>query len=423
MNSFPSRLPLLLTAAMLLGGALLGAGCAGDDEDEAGEDTPRQRQSLSAPENGQRDGDAAAGGAQASQAGSQDRNEDPTKDPSDSNRLVTVTEPEEQAFTVKLPDGWKKQVALVQVYDQKRPIVTATKPDGNTFLFLGDPQMPGFSEPNPQFDSSPLANTHPLLKPAPFTPAKEFFTAYLKKKFGKLPDFRIVGAAPNPRLESIARESMKKYGLTGKITAVLIAFDYRDNGKLIRSLINGLTFKNGAVWVADLNGVSTMGDPTQYNDLLLQVAESFKSNPKWQAKQRELSQQRHEATMAMIRANTAAMTRRHEANMAAIQSSAARHQQRMAALHAAGDARMNAWKEQQAQSDVSQERFLNYIKGENTVVNSSGSTFQVEAGQDRYFKNKSENTFIGTDSTKELQDLRKIMGLNPDDYEEVKIKR
>ena len=127
--------------------------------------------------------------------------------------------------------------------------------------------------------------------------------------------------------------------------------------------------------------------------------------------------------MALIQAGTAAMTQRHEANMAAIQASGARHQQRMAALQASGDARVNAWKQQQAQSDASHERFLNYIKGENTVVNGSGVTSQVEAGQDRYFRNKTNNTSIGTDSTKELEDLRKIMGLNPDDYENVKIKR
>jgi hypothetical protein len=52
-----------------------------------------------------------------------------------------------------------------------------------------------------------------------------------------------------------------------------------------------------------------------------------------------------------------------------------------------------------------------------------GVPSQVEAGQDQYFRNKSDNTYIGTDSTKELEDLRRIMGLNPDDYENVKIKR
>jgi sugar diacid utilization regulator len=179
---------------------------------------------------------------------------------------------------------------------------------------------------------------------------------------------------------------MQRLGLSGEFTTVLIAFDYRDNGRLIRSLVNGTTFRNGSVWVADLSGISSTDDPIKYHGLLLQMSESFRMNPRWQAEQRAQSQRRHEATMALIEAGTAAMTRRHEANMAAIQASSARHQQRMAALQASGDARLNAWKQQQAQSDASQERFLNYIKGENTVVSGSGAASQVQAGQDRYFR-------------------------------------
>jgi hypothetical protein len=377
----------------LLGCLILTAGC-GDDNDEKDDVATRQ---------------AVCG------------EESAPKEPG----LVTVTEPAEQAYTLKMPEGWKNQAALVQVYDQKRALITAVAPGGDTFLFLGDPQMPAFSVPTPGFDSdNPVAKSFPLLKTASYTPAKEFFTDYLQKKFGKLPEFRIVGTAPNPRLEKLTRAAAERQGVNNAdISTVLIAFDYRDNGKLIRSMVNGLTLRMGTVWIADVNGVSTTDDPAKYNDLLLQMAESLKSNPEWQARQRALSQQRHEATMAMIQSNTEAMTRRHQANMAAIQASAARHQQRMASLQAAGDARLNAWKEQQAQNDASHQGFLNYIKGENTVANSSGATFQVEAGQDRYFRNKSTNAFVGTDSTKELEDLRKIWGLNPDDYEDVKVRR
>jgi hypothetical protein len=323
-----------------------------------------------------------------------------------------------------MPQGWKNRGAVVPVYDQKRPIVTAVAPDGNTFLFLGDPQMPAFTIPTPQMNpDSDFGRLFPTTRFANYTPAKEYFTDYLQKKFGKLADFRIVGTAPNPAVQKAGEEGARMRGMDAKITACLIAFDYRDNGKLIRSLINGMTMQVGGIWVADISGVSSTDDPTKYNAVVLRMSRSYKTNPEWQARQQQLSRERHEATMAMIAANTAAMTRRHEANMAAIQASAARHQAHMASLQAAGDARVNAWKQQQAQSDASHERFLNYIKGENTVVNSTGSTFQVESGQDRYFRNKSDNTYIGTDGTKELEDLRKIWGLNPDDYENVKVKR
>jgi hypothetical protein len=398
-------LPLLLTVT--IGGSLFITGCDDDDDEE---ETPRA--SSTAPGNSKKQE------KQQSSAGSEEGQEGQTLN------LVTLTEPEENAFTIQMPEGWKNKAAVVQVYDQKRPVATSTAPDGNTFLFWSDPQMPGFSIPTPQMNANtPFANMNPLLKISDYKPAKQFFTEYLTKKFGKLPDFRIVGTAPNPRLENIMLAEAQKRGMSAKVTATMIAFDYRDNDKLIRSMINGVTMKVGGIWIADLNGVSTNGDPTQYNDLLLQVSRSYKSNPAWQEKQREISRQRHEATMAMIRANTVAMTRRHEANMAWIQNSMARHNQRMASLHAAGDAQMAAWKDRQAQSDASHERFLNYVKGEETVVNSSGVASQVQAGQGTYFLHKTNNTYVGMDSTKELEDLRKVWGLNPDDYEQGTIKR
>jgi hypothetical protein len=134
--------------------------------------------------------------------------------------------------------------------------------------------MPGFALPSAQLDPN-----NPLLKTAPYTPAREFFTRYLKQKFGKLPEFRILGAGPNPRLDEITRAGMQRLGMTGEFTTVLIAFDYRDNGKLIRSLSTGTTFQNGSIWLADLSGISSTDDPIKYHDTLLQMAGSFRMNP------------------------------------------------------------------------------------------------------------------------------------------------
>jgi hypothetical protein len=415
MTPFPSlprnlRNVRTLLVAAAVGCALLGAtGC--DDGDEDLDDTT-PRQSRSAGELG-RTTDSA----------------DPlTTDNSAANGdaadMVSMDEPTENAYTVQVPQGWKPTLGLVQVYDQKKPTVTLTAPGGEAFLFLGDPQMPAYALPSPQFnENSLLANANPMLKISPYKPAKEYFSEYLKKKFGKLPEFRIVGIAPNPKVEKMVRESAQRQGMDAQVDSVVIAFDYQDNGKRIRSLVNGSTIQFGQIWVADINGVSTGGDPTRYGDLLLRVASSFRMNPQWQERQRAASQARHEETMAMIQRNTERMTRRHEANMAWIRESSARHQARMDSLHAAADARNAAWKARDAASDHSHQQFLNYIKGEETVVNSSGVESQVQSGQGRYFRHKTENTYIGTDATQELEDLRKNWGLNPDDYENVQIKR
>ena len=57
------------------------------------------------------------------------------------------------------------------------------------------------------------------------------------------------------------------------------------------------------------------------------------------------------------------------------------------------------------------------------VVAADGSTFQVEAGHQRYYKHKRDDSYLGTDSSVDVADLRARFGVNPDDYEEVRVKR
>ncbi|MBL7736818.1 MAG: hypothetical protein JNL51_15270, partial [Chitinophagaceae bacterium] len=63
------------------------------------------------------------------------------------------------------------------------------------------------------------------------------------------------------------------------------------------------------------------------------------------------------------------------------------------------------------------------IKGEHTVRDSEGNTYQVDNSQDKYFIDKTNNTYIGTDATKTLDDLREIMRVNVDNFENVQIIR
>lgn len=337
--------------------------------------------------------------------------------------LVTVTEPTESAFTVKMPNGWENDARLVKVNGLDRSVLTSVKPGGDAFLFFGDPKIPAFTVPTPELnENSQMAKFNPTMKFAQYKPAETFFTEYVKKKFGKMPGFQIIGTEPNPRLEELVRAQSEKAGMKSKYTTTTIAFDYMLNDKHIHAMINGVTLSVGTIWMADISGVSTTGDPSLYKDLVMQIAESYKTNPEWQARKQALSRLEHERTMDRIQANTDAMTRQHERNMAGIQASAQRHQARMDAIHAAGDAQMSNWKAQQDQTEVSHNRFKNYINGEETVVTPNGTTHQVQTGQGRYFLNKNDNTYIGMDSTKDAEDLRKVWGLNPDNYEEGKIK-
>src|SRR5689334_21768594 len=128
--------------------------------------------------------------------------------------------------------------------------------------------------------------------------------------------------------------------------------------------------------------------------------------------------------------------------MAWIQQSAHSHQARMDAIHAAGEAQLQGWYAQQAAGDATHQRFMNTLREQSptfpgaggsggdaefghrrflnsiteqeTVVGPDGTTYQVEAGYERYYRHRHDNTYVGADRNTEREDLRARFGLNPD---------
>jgi len=70
--------------------------------------------------------------------------------------------------------------------------------------------------------------------------------------------------------------------------------------------------------------------------------------------------------------------------------------------------------------DVQHRQFLNYINDENTVQNTSGQTFQVDDGYNRYWMNTVDNAYAGGDINFGESQLV-AMGLDPGTYEEVQM--
>ncbi len=124
--------------------------------------------------------------------------------------------------------------------------------------------------------------------------------------------------------------------------------------------------------------------------MLSRLARSKKTNPAFTERQNA----EHARRMADIQAGIDAMTSQHIANMQAIQGSAERHQARMNAITAAGDANTAAFENRMDAIDGNQRQFLNYINDEQTVVDGGGKAFQVDDGYDRYFVNKSDNSYV-----------------------------
>ena len=337
---------------------------------------------------------------------------------------VLITDPVENAFTVEVPAGWDSVAYLSSEGSVRHQVVTSVSPDGRTVLFVGDPKMPNYWDPDRANDiTRQFAGWLDLMQLQYYYPADMYFPDYTIEKFGALPDFEMLRTTDAPELVRQVQQEFANAGLgTPEAHAVRVRFSYStDDGTPMQGLIVGVTINGGDFWQASVQGLATDRTVEEYETMLAAMAGSQRTNPEFTAR----LQAEHEATMAGIQAEIQAMTARHEANMAWIQQSAQRHQQRMNAIWAQGDASMQNYYARMDSMDNTQQSFLNYINEENTVApigGGTGTTWQVDSGYDRYWMNPDTGGYVGGDINFGESQLREL-GLNPGDYEEVTVIR
>jgi len=329
------------------------------------------------------------------------------------NETVLARDPVENAFTVQMPKGWRNLAYIERAFDQTKEVIVSESPDGNTVMWAGDPSQPMYFKPNiPNAEFIDMNIRHnPLIKWGHYVPAKQYFTDYTKRKFGKLSGFEFLGVEDDPKGRAVNEERMRKTGATDAFETVIARFRFKEGGKTMNVMVKGYTSDRDGFWIVNSGGISTSGDPEKYHEMFITMVRTFAVEPAWQAEQAR----RHEQAMEEIR-------RRGQQNMQVLQDMAARHQVRMNAIRAAGDASMKAYYERDAASDRSHRNFINMINEETTVVGSNGKQHQVSNAYQRYFMHKRTGQYVGGDIHFNEDSIRR-MGLNPDDYDEVHIKK
>jgi len=352
--------------------------------------------------------------------------------------LVLVTEPVEAAFTMLMPKGWTNQAHLQREHSLNRVIASAVRTDGGAMIHAGDPRIPLFVIPSPYVNPM-LMSFSPQFRCQPYSPADQFYRDYVLQNFQVAPGFRLVSIAPSPHFQSIASVVLSKYP-HAIVTTAIVEFEHIHEGRRMRCRLHGSTSSAEGMWTTDLVIASAVDDLERIENLALRMMMSRESNSVWQAAQQRLHEhkmamgqqqiqhtqnmtrimtQGHNQRMQNIQAFGQANTRMHEARMA---QSDAQHQSWMAA-QAQADASHRSWMNTQSHDDMMQRGRINAIREEHTVVDSSGNAYQVDIHHERYYVNRRDNTYIGTGATTEQQDLRRSHGVNPDDYEEVRIVR
>lgn len=313
--------------------------------------------------------------------------------------FVNVTEPNEQAFSVNVPKGWKADVAMIRRGGGVKNVGSITSPDGKINLFFGDPNLPSFGLPNPQMGMYEGMNTgNPLFQVRQFVPADQFFKDYTSRRFGNNQGFRILNIVPNNEMKQKVQAEFQKQGAQGQVSTTNVIFEYQNQGQKYQGKISGICMSVGTVWIATVSGYISSGDESAVADkCLAELNNSFKTNQQWQ--------QRENQQMAMQ------SQQRHQQNMQNMQSSFNAHQNRMKANQSSFDSYMNSqrdlsntydnshqsWMNNQQTMDRGQENFVDYIRDEQRIGNGENYT-KVESGYDNYYVNQNEGTYIGTNS-------------------------
>jgi hypothetical protein len=353
--------------------------------------------------------------------------------------LVQVTEPMEGAFTLLMPQGWNNQAHLQREHALNRIIASAVRPDEGAMIHLGDPRLPIFREPSPFVDPV-VMQFNSSTRIQPYTPADYFFRDYVQQCFGKAPGFRLNGVAECPDLVRTTVADHRRAGRAVRVTAAAVSFQHVHNGREMQCRVHGVATGFNGMWTVDLFTASATAELEEVCGLALRMFLSRHYNPAWAAAQQGLHNQKmaigrqqdqfinqmtdlqaqgHRQRMEDIQNAGAANTRMHEERMAQNDAS---HQAWMAG-QAQSDAQQRSWMSQQVHDDQTQQSRINALREEQTAVDSDGTSYQVDIQHERYFVNKRDNTYIGAGAVTERNDLQRLYGVNPEDFEEVKVVR
>ncbi len=291
--------------------------------------------------------------------------------------MVSWRDPVEGAFTCPVPRGWKVEGGMRRFsLGDTRPEVVATSPDATILVRYGDAAVPhqmslptqmgamaGFYEGGSEKDE--FGTTKPILRYLPST-------TYLSQVY--VP--RRVGQVTNVQVENQPQSVFQNaYGMTTYMDTGGLSFDVqtengpRRGGVFVMTDLTPYTGIEGGGWRIDLL-LGYLAVPEAEKTALATVgkmAEGFRWDPQWEARQEQSLIQVHGAVMQAQR-QTSAIINQTYANRAASQ-------------------------------DRMFENWSRSFRGEVLIQDpTTGERFEVPAGCNYYFRVGSDNTFIGTDT-------------------------
>lgn len=295
---------------------------------------------------------------------------------------TTFNDPKENAFSLEVPAGWDVKGGLFRAGSiDTRPWVVAVAPDNSCRAFIGDGEICPYTLPNATLNWTGFTpgKSYAGTLVHDYIPARRFVEQYARQKLkGVLSNIQVVDEADQPE---IARnynggnatrseaKSIKITGMYGNIPAV---------GYFLASTKASMAGGGGMWWVTLIAGeICPAAQDQKGLDVIMHMLKTFAIKPEWQARSLANTAQ----VSANFRANAAVRDRQIQQNYANIQAANNRITSGYWAQQAANDRISSGYWNRQASQDRSANNFSNYIRGQETVRDTStGTNYQVEYG-------------------------------------------
>lgn len=292
-------------------------------------------------------------------------------------------DPAEQAFSLEVPAGWQVRGGLL-----RRAAVDVVKfvqvhsPDGQIYLFIGDPDIPVFTLPN-QISAMSGFQEGSWYSPGygvrmmvmRFQPGVNFAAAYVQNTFGqRCGGFRISASRDRPDASQQINRILQQYSMpgfqqqlsTGEVRFTCTGSTGRRAGYCFAGTQVMAAYGSG-IWTVEylLGYVAPQRRVHEAETILAHMVASLSVNPAWVRMQQGIT-----------------------GNVSQIVSETGNYISNLIS---------SSYAAQQASQEESARRFSNYIRGTEDVVDpSSGQAYKVESGSNYYWIDAG-GTIVGTD--------------------------
>lgn len=297
-------------------------------------------------------------------------------------KYEVFNDPNENAFSVEVPSGWDIKGGLYRAGEiDTRPWVVAVAPDSSCRAFIGDGEICPYTLPTSTLNWTGFTpgKTYNGTLVHDYIPARRFVEKYAREKLKTvLTNIEVVEETDHPDIASTYNggnatrseaKSIKLTGMYGNIPAVAYFL-----ASTKATVMNG----TGMWWVTLIAGeICPASHDKQGLDVITHMLKTFAIKPEWQA--------RSVANTAVVSRNYQAAARVRDQqiqnNYANIQAANNRITSGYWAQQAANDRISSGYWSRQASQDHAANNFSNYIRGQETVRDTStGTNYQVEYG-------------------------------------------